>query len=131
REGERGSMKSLASLLGRSSSAQVSPDVPGGRPRVRIWTAALLVACASVVGVAAMRQDAPAAPPAKTRFTGDLVTQMALELSKRPHSLEQIASNSPLRQITYDQYRDIRVDSEHAIWRNEQVPFRVDVLPAG
>jgi glucans biosynthesis protein len=103
----------------------------GGRMHARVWAGALLVICASVVGVAAMRQDAPAAPPAKVEFTSDLVMKMAERLSREPHSLKQLESNSPLRQITYDQYRDIRVDSEHAIWRNAQTPFRVDVLPAG
>lgn len=99
--------------------------------RTRIWAGVVLAACASVAGVAAMRQDAPAAAPARTKFTAELVTQMAQKLSKDSHSIAQLDSNSPLRQITYDQYRDIRVDSEHAIWRTEQVPFRVDVLPAG
>jgi periplasmic glucans biosynthesis protein len=91
----------------------------------------VLIACASVAGVAAMRQDATPAAPARTKFAPDTVMELARRLSKEGHSIKQLDSNSPLRQITYDQYRDIRVDPEHAIWRTEQVPFRVDVLPAG
>jgi len=38
---------------------------------------------------------------------------------------------SPLQQLTYDQYRDIRFNADAGIWRNEQVPFRVELFPAG
>jgi glucans biosynthesis protein len=78
-----------------------------------------------------MRQDASFPAPARTKFTADMVIEMAQGLSKQSHSLKQLDNNSPLRQITYDQYRDIRVDPEHAIWSADPVPFRVDVLPAG
>jgi glucans biosynthesis protein len=98
---------------------------------MRLWLAVLLAATASVAGVAAMRQDAAPPAPAKTKFTADSVSELARRLSKESHSLKQLDNGSPLRQITYDQYRDIRVDSEHAVWRNDAVPFRVDVLPAG
>lgn len=78
-----------------------------------------------------MRQESAPAASGPTKFAPNMVQEMAQRLAKQPHSLKQLDSNSPLRQITYDQYRDIRVDSQHAIWRTEQVPFRVDVLPAG
>ena len=39
--------------------------------------------------------------------------------------------NPALQQLTYDQYRDIRFKPEAGIWRNEQVPFRVELFPAG
>jgi glucans biosynthesis protein len=78
-----------------------------------------------------MRQDSAPAAPAPVKFTPNFVHELAERLSHQPHSPEQIPSSSPLRQLTYDQYRDIRVDSQHAIWGTEPVPFRVDVLPAG
>lgn len=78
-----------------------------------------------------MRQDGTTPAPAKTKFTADMVVDLARKLSKESPHVPQLPSDSPLRQITYDQYRDIRVDPEHAIWRAEPVPFRVDVLPAG
>ncbi len=120
----------MKSLEGPSESS-ATQEPTRGRFRARIWTGVVLIACASVAGVAAMRQDAPAAPPAKIKFTDDFVTEMAQRLAREPHAVKQLDSNSPLRQINYDQYRDLRVDSEQALWRNEQVPFRVDVLPAG
>ena len=121
-------MKSLAPMS-RSDSGK--PAGARGRVRARIWAGVVLAACASVAGVAAMRQDAPASAPAKTKFEASLVNDMAQRLSKETHSLKQLDNNSPLRQITYDQYRDIRVNAEHAIWRTDPVPFRIDALPAG
>jgi periplasmic glucans biosynthesis protein len=99
--------------------------------RIKVFASVIFIACASVAGVAAMRQDAPASAPARTKFTPELVTDLAYRLSREPHAIKELDGNSPLRQITYDQYRDIRVDSQHAIWRADPVPFRVDVLPAG
>ncbi len=43
----------------------------------------------------------------------------------------RLEGNSALQQLSYDQYRDIRFKPEMALWRNEQVPFRVELLPAG
>jgi glucans biosynthesis protein len=91
----------------------------------------LLAATASIAGVSATRQDAAAPAPAKVKFTAETVSELARRLSKEGHSLKQLESDSPLRQMTYDLYRDIRVDSEHALWRADGLPFRVDVLPAG
>ena len=78
-----------------------------------------------------MRQDGPTKAPLPTVFTPALVTDMAYRLSREPHVARQLNGDSPLRQITYDQYRDIRVDSRHAIWQADPVRFRVDVLPTG
>lgn len=78
-----------------------------------------------------MRQEALPPPPARTKFTPELVQEMAQRLAQESHSMRQLESNSPLRELTYEQYRDIRVDPQRQIWRTEQVPFRVDVLPAG
>jgi len=124
-------MKSLARIHGESGAHPPGGSPPRTHSKARIWLGVILVACASVAGVAAMRQDPAPAAPAKVKFTAATVAEMAQRLSKEPHSLRQLDNNSPLRQISYDQYRDIRVDPEHAIWRTDQLPFRVDVLPAG
>src|SRR6185295_16796446 len=65
------------------------------------------------------------------KFTDDTVVQLAARLSADSRPIRKLDSNSPLRTITYDQYRDIRVNPDGAIWRNDQVPLRVEVLPAG
>jgi glucans biosynthesis protein len=78
-----------------------------------------------------MRQDSAPVAPAPAKFIPTFVHELAEKLAREPHALAQIPGNSPLRHLTYDQYRDIRVDSQQAIWGAEPVPFRVDVLPAG
>jgi glucans biosynthesis protein len=78
-----------------------------------------------------MRQDSAPVAPAPAKFTPTFVHELAEKLSREPHALAQIPGSSPLRHLTYDQYRDIRVDPQQAIWGTEPVPFRVDVLPAG
>ncbi len=120
-------MNSAASSESESSRV----DARQRRTRLRVIASVVLIACASVVGVGAMRQDVARETPAPPKFTAGFVDELAQQLAKNPHSLKQLDSNSPLRSISYDQYRDIRVDSEHAIWRTEEVPFRIDVLPAG
>ena len=78
-----------------------------------------------------MRQDPPATKPTTYQFNSATVPDMAKRLSAENAAPRLLDSGSPLRQISYDQYRDIRVNAESAIWRNEQVPYRVEVLPAG
>lgn len=78
-----------------------------------------------------MRQETPAPKPQRYKFTAHTVPEMARRLSTENPAPRVLDSGSPLRQISYDQYRDIRVNAESAVWRNEQVPFRVELLPAG
>jgi len=104
---------------------------PGFFRRHRLGSLVLVAATISFGGVAAMRQETPAAVPATYKFAPDLVTSMAKKLSTESPAPRLLETGSPLRQITYDQYRDIRVNAESGIWRNEQVPFRLELLPAG
>jgi glucans biosynthesis protein len=97
----------------------------------RLWVVIAAAATISFGGVAAMRQEAPAAKPERYKFTPTTVSDMAKRLSAENPAPRLLDNGSPLRQITYDQYRDIRVNADNAIWRNEQVPYRVEVLPAG
>lgn len=78
-----------------------------------------------------MRQDSASPAPASTKFAPEFVRQMAERLSKESHAVRTLEANSPLRQLSYDQFQNIRPDPKRTIWGTEQVPFRVDVLPAG
>lgn len=91
----------------------------------------LLILTTSVVGVAAMRQEQSPKAANRYPFTSDTVLQLAKRLAAESRSPPQLAGDSPLRQISYDQYRDIRVNPDSAVWRNEQVPLRIEFLPAG
>lgn len=105
---------------------------PASQRSTRIWVATLAAVTASFAVVAAMRQEPQPPAPDRYKFTPQTVPEMARRLSADSNSAPRVLDGgSPLRQITYDQYRDIRVNADSAIWRNEQVPFRVEVLPAG
>jgi glucans biosynthesis protein len=91
----------------------------------------LLVVAALSIAVAATRQEPGAKAPERYTFTADTVPQLARRLSGESRSAPRIDAASPLRQLSYDQYRDIRTNPDAAIWRNDQVPMRVELLPAG
>jgi glucans biosynthesis protein len=107
--------------------------------RTRLWVMLLTVGAVSVLAAAtAMQPDAGATKAAAARqtaqpqpFSATTVIEMARRLSSNSYSPKRIDSNSPLTQLNYDQYRHIRFNREQSIWRNEQVPFHVEVLPAG
>src|SRR3954471_16353250 len=107
--------------------------------RTRLWVMLLTVGAVSVLAAAtAMQPDAGATKPVAARqtaqpqpFSATTVIEMARRLSSNSYSPKRIDSNSPLTQLNYDQYRHIRFNREQSIWRNEQVPFHVEVLPAG
>ena len=97
----------------------------------RAATALLVVAAVSFAVVAATRQEPANKAADRYPFSATTVTQLASRLSNTPRPQNRIDSASPLRQVSYDQYRDIRTNPEAAIWRNAQVPTRVELLPAG
>ena len=78
------------------------------------------------------RQEPAAKTPDRYPFTGDTVVAARATpcCGIAFHTPVGIVA-SPLRQLNYDQYRDIRSNPDAAIWRNDQVPMRVELLPAG
>jgi glucans biosynthesis protein len=91
------------------------------------------VSVACMVGVAATRPEATPAPRTQAQpkaFSANTVIEIARRLSASAYAPHRI-DNSPLQQLNYDQYRHIRFNRNDTIWRNEQVPFHVEVLPAG
>ncbi|HEY4366337.1 MAG TPA: glucan biosynthesis protein G [Steroidobacteraceae bacterium] len=99
--------------------------------RRRLGLASFILLISSFAGVAAMRQQPEPKSAQQYKFTDDTVLQLASRLSAESRPARKLDANSPLRTITYDQYRDIRVNPDSAIWRNDQVPMRVEELPAG
>jgi glucans biosynthesis protein len=109
---------------------------PGAPPqhaivRVRHWVLLLAVTVSCIASAAVSRQSAEAKQPGRYRFAPSTVLQMAQQLASRNYSVARIPNDSPLRQLNHDQFRMIGANSESGIWRNEQVPFRMEVLPAG
>jgi glucans biosynthesis protein len=97
----------------------------------RFGIALFATVATSLMGVAATRQEPAAKPVDRYEFEADTVREFARRIAAQPRPLRQIDKDSPLRDISYDQFRDIRVNPEAAIWRTEQVPFRLEPLPGG
>lgn len=98
---------------------------------LKIWLLILVAVTASFAGVAAMRQEPAGKAPSRYRFNENTVLEMAKKLATESHTPRVTDEKSPVRQINYDQYRDIRVNPDSAVWRTEQVPFRLELLPSG
>jgi glucans biosynthesis protein len=114
-----------------SRSAQTHrPAALQGR-LLKIWLPILVAVSISFAGVAAMRQEPAGKAPSRYRFAENTVLEMAKRVAAEPHSPRVTDERSPVRQVSYDQYRDIRVNPESAVWRTEQVPFRLELLPSG
>ena len=94
------------------------------------WLLVLAIAFSCVAAATATRPAGDAKGTPRYRFDGNTVLDLARRTASSafvPKSLD----NSALQQLTYDQYRDIRFKTDASIWRNEQVPFRVELFPAG
>jgi glucans biosynthesis protein len=53
------------------------------------------------------------------------VRQRAVELASRPYEAQPDDLPQAVRDLNYDQYRDIRFRPEQALWRGEGLPFEV------
>ena len=82
-------------------------------------------------GGASMRSGVDTKAPDRYPFKATTPVELATRLAASSYTPRRLDAGSPLRQISYDQFRDIRVNPELAIWRKEQVPFRLELLPAG
>lgn len=97
----------------------------------RAASALVVIAVISFAVVAATRQEPSTKTPDRYPFATDTVLQLARRVSGEAPQVPRIDNGSPLRQLSYEQYRDIRNNPDAAIWRNDQVPMRVELLPAG
>ena len=55
----------------------------------------------------------------------------ARELAAQPMREDRLDIAQKLKEITYDQMRDIRFDPKQAVWRRERLPFQLQFLHAG
>jgi glucans biosynthesis protein len=94
------------------------------------WVVTLVIAFSCVAGAAATRSTTTGKPGGTYAFSANTVIELARRTAASgfvPRRLD----NTALQQLTYDQFRDIRFNADAGLWRNEQVPFRVELLPAG
>src|SRR5262245_43889889 len=86
---------------------------------------ALMVVCLGVLGAGAARAQAPPA------FSHDTVKGMAQELAKQAYAAPPEEAAKAIKDLTYDQFRQIRFRRERTIWRGEGLNFELQVLPTG
>jgi glucans biosynthesis protein len=67
---------------------------------------------------------------AKNKFTFQSVIEKAKQLSEKPFQGPPQVPDFLLK-MTFDDWRDIRFDSEQALWRKEKIPFAVQFFHPG
>ncbi|MEP9378241.1 glucan biosynthesis protein G [Aquabacter sp. CN5-332] len=78
----------------------------------------------------AQEKSAPPVAPA-TAFDSFTVRQMARERAQKPYKAPDQKLPSQLDKLSYDDYRNIRFNSEKAVWRGEKLPFELQLLHRG
>ncbi|HJZ31766.1 MAG TPA: glucan biosynthesis protein G [Hyphomicrobiaceae bacterium] len=86
---------------------------------------ALIVLCLVAAGASAARAQAPPA------FSHETVKAMAQELAKQAYTAPPEDAAKATKDLTYDQFRQIRFRRERTIWRGEGLNFELQVLPTG
>ncbi len=71
------------------------------------------------------------AAPAAHAFGIDDVSARARALAARPYKAPAIRIANEVRDLDYDQYRDIRFRPEQSIWRAEKLPFELNLFVQG
>lgn len=98
----------------------------------RYWLLMLAITFSCVAGATSTKSATDAAArTARYKFSPATVVDLAKRTAAAAYLPRKLDGSPALQQLTYDQYRDIRFKPEAAIWRNEQVPFRIELLPAG
>ena len=87
----------------------------------------------SAGGAATKRTPPPATPTVAAPFSFDLTTVAARADKLAQESFQAPPNQVPdwLRNITYDQWRDIRFRPEHTLWRDDKAPFQVQFFHPG
>src|SRR4030095_8039084 len=109
----------------KSPPDRTSPRSPAARlPRA---TAARAVRALCAAAMALMVNAAAAQV-----FDSDTVDKMARALAAKPYAKAPPAAlPKALKDLTYDQIRDVRFDPSHALWRAERLPFELQFSRVG
>ncbi|WP_158746754.1 glucan biosynthesis protein [Acidisphaera sp. L21] len=90
----------------------------------------LLAAAAALPAVLAARPSL-AAPDTGTAFSAATVRDAARDLASRPFQAQETGLPGYLANIGYDQYRMLRFDKRHALWRDTKLPWQVEFFHRG
>jgi glucans biosynthesis protein len=64
-------------------------------------------------------------------FDRSIVRQLARDAAKKPYKGSDAKLPDNLKNLDYDQYRQIRFLSERALWRSEKLPFQIQFFHRG
>jgi len=64
-------------------------------------------------------------------FDFEDVSKRAASLASRSYKAPAVPLPRPLRELTYDQYRDIRFKPARSLWRSQGLPFEVQLFHPG
>ena len=98
---------------------------------VSIANSLLILGVALTVTVArAANPPAPDTPAAGYPFTFDTLLADAKRLAAAPYTPQHNRLPAGLDKLSPEQYRSIRFNPDAGIWREEQLPFRIELLRA-
>jgi glucans biosynthesis protein len=66
-----------------------------------------------------------------SEFRDDFVRNLARELASKPYVDEKIEMPADFDVSTYDQYRDIRFNTDRSVWKGEEHKFSFDMFHSG
>ena len=99
------------------------------------FTASLLPVCLLLSQLMLSQQSIAQAPAISkgdgSKFDSSLIEALAKDLAQRPFEPAELAPNSPLRKLDYDDYRRIVFNLEAAIWRDRNSPFQLQLFHPG
>lgn len=95
-------------------------DLIAGIPFYRAVAALLILGSASVANAAAL-----------AAFGFAEVASRAQQLAANPYRKQESSIPDALRDLGYDQYRDIRYKTDHAVWHKDKLPFELEFFHPG
>src|SRR3954468_21742510 len=91
----------------------------------------LLQAAVSLPLMSSSRQIITAASAEAIPFDRSIVRQLARDAANKPYKAADTKLPDNLKNIDYDQYRQIRFMPERALWRGEKLPYEVQFFHRG
>ncbi|HEY2676281.1 MAG TPA: glucan biosynthesis protein [Steroidobacteraceae bacterium] len=90
----------------------------------------LALAAFQAQGAASPPANPPVKPPATYPFTFDTLLEEAKRRAASPYIPQRSSLPTALDKLSPEQYRSIRFNPDAGIWRNENLPFRLELLRA-
>jgi glucans biosynthesis protein len=85
----------------------------------------------SLPAILSLASSDAAAQPSGGTFDAGTVRRLARELAQRPFQPAETKLPAELSHLDYDQYRSIRFDPRHALWRGEGLFFQIEFFHRG